>query len=149
MIEARLDEIENKRHDILQILIDTKEAEEQADRLNAEAIMGETGLFLIAGSETISNTLGFTIINLLRYPETLAKLYAEIDQVHLEEGQIVFDHDQIKNLTYLNAVLNEAMRINTAAGNALPRITTGPTKLGHLNLEKDVSFFFHFEYCLK
>ncbi|GAA5798604.1 cytochrome P450 [Helicostylum pulchrum] len=136
VIEARLNGTE-KREDILQILIETKEADEQDDRLNADAIMGETALFLIAGSETISNTLGFTIINLLRTPGVLAKLYAELDEVHLEEGQAVFGHDQIKNLTYLNAVLYESMRIHTAAGSALPRITSGPTKLAHLNLEKD------------
>lgn len=140
VIDARINGTE-KREDILQILIETKEADEQDDRLNADAIMGETALFLIAGSETISNTLGFTVINLLRTPEVLAKLYAELDQVHLEEGQSVFGHDQIKNLTYLNAVLYESMRIHTAAGSALPRITTGPTKLANLNLEKDVGSF--------
>lgn len=111
--------------------------------------MGETALFLIAGSETISNTLGFTVINLLRTPEVLAKLYAELDQVHLEEGQSVFDHDQIKNLTYLNAVLYESMRINTAAGSALPRITTGPTKLANLTLEKDVGSFYNYYFSTR
>lgn len=132
--------VDNKRQDILQSLIDTKDAEDEADRLDAAAIMGETGLFLIAGSETTSNTIGFTLISLLRTPEALAKLVAEIDQVELKEGQVVFDHEQIKHLPYLNAVLNESMRIHTAAGGALPRITERPTKLGSLNLEKDVSF---------
>jgi cytochrome P450 len=139
IIENRVKETGEKRKDILQSLIDTQNADEHDDRLTMEAIMAETVLFLIAGSETTSNTMGFAIIELLRNPDKLKRLVAEIDQLELEEGQVVFNHEQLKHLTYLNAVINETLRIDTVAGGALPRITTAPTKLGHLNLEKNVS----------
>jgi cytochrome P450 len=130
----------NQRQDILQSLIDAKDAEVEEGHLTPEAIMGETCLFLIAGSETTSNTVGFAIINLLHHPEKLARLQAEIDELELEKGKIVFDHDQLKHLPYLNAVINETLRLDTVGAGALSRITEGPTKLGNLDLEKGVSF---------
>lgn len=147
VIEKRMQDKDNKRKDILQSLIDAKDAEDENDRLDTAAIMGETGLFLVAGSETSSNTIGFTIISLLRDPAMLARLVAEIDTVELKEGQVIFDHDQIKNLSYLNAVISESTRIFTAAGGAIPRITEKDCKLGDLSLEKGVSIsFIHDEH---
>ncbi|KAI7890607.1 cytochrome P450 [Mucor mucedo] len=137
MIEKRMQDTDNKRQDILQSLIDAKDAENENDRLDTAAIMSETGFFLVAGSETTSNTLGFTVISLLREPHTLTRLVAEIDTVELAPGQTIFKHDQIKHLPYLNAVLNESMRVFTAAGGAIPRITEKATRLGDLELEKD------------
>lgn len=139
VVANRLNEGQGERQDILQALIDTRNAEDQDDRLTAEAIMGEITLFLIAGSETTSNTVGFCIVNLLRHPDKLARLLAELDEIELKQGEIVFEHNQVKHLTYLNAVINECMRLDTVAGGALSRITEGPYKLGNLNLEKDVS----------
>lgn len=140
IIENRLKEGGNKRNDILQFLIDSQKSREQDDRLTTEGIMNETILFLIAGSETTSNTIGFAIIQLLRNPDKLARLQAEIDQLEFKEGEIVFDHEQLKHLSYLNAVINETLRTDTVAGGALGRITTAPAyKLGNLTLEKGVS----------
>ncbi|KAI8379333.1 cytochrome P450 [Radiomyces spectabilis] len=119
-----------RRDDILQILIDTQNAEDQEDRLTAEAIISEVVLFLIAGSETTSNTTGFAIVELLRHPEVLAKLREEIDSVPMNENQKVFHHDQIKHLPYLNAVINETMRLNSIAANGIQRVTTEETTLG-------------------
>lgn len=93
--------------------------------------MSETILFLVAGSETTSNTLGFAIIELLRHPEKLKKLYAEIDQVSLEEGQKIFNHEQLKHLRYLNAVINETLRIDAVAAGGMPRVTAEKTVLGN------------------
>ncbi|CAO3652710.1 unnamed protein product [Mucor hiemalis] len=137
VIGSRLKVTDGHRRDILQSLIDTQTSEDKEDHLNIQAIMSETGLFLIAGSETTSNTLGFVVYNLLANPGALAKLQAEIDEVHLEEGQTVFIHDQIKDLKYLDAVINETMRINTVGCNPLVRITEKKTNLAHLSLEKD------------
>lgn len=130
-----------RRNDILQILIDTQHATDQEDRLTADAIASETVLFLVAGSETTSNTSGFAVIELLRHPDKLAKLRAEIDQVPLEDGEI-FKHEQLKHLPYLNAVINETLRIDWIGTGGIDRIAERDVLLGgKLFVPKGVRIF--------
>ncbi|KAI9499051.1 cytochrome P450 [Zychaea mexicana] len=119
-----------RRDDILQILIDTQHAHDTEDRLTADAIAQETVLFLIAGSETTSNTTGFAMIELMKHPQALATLREEIDSVQMEDGQKLFKHEQLKHLPYLNAVINESMRKDSIAVNGLERTTDRDMILG-------------------
>ncbi|KAI8340558.1 cytochrome P450 [Chlamydoabsidia padenii] len=121
---------DKRRDDILQILIDTQQAAHQEDRLTVDAIIAEVVLFLIAGSETTSNTTGFAIIALLQHPDKLARLQAEIDTLPLENGRMLHTHDQLKHLPYLNAVINETMRLNHIGANGLQRMTDSDMVLG-------------------
>lgn len=129
-----------RRNDILQILIDTQKAEKPEERLSVEAIITETILFLIAGSETTSNTTGFAVIELLRRPEALAKLREEIDVLPTENGEF-FKHEQLKHLPYLNAVINETLRIDSIASSGLNRMASEDMILGKdLFVPKGVSY---------
>jgi cytochrome P450 len=143
VISDRLRKKEKKCKDILQFLIDCLESEDHDDRLTSEAIMSETVLFLIAGSETTSNSIGFAIIELLSNPEKLEKLCREIDSIELEENQTVFNHGQLKHLPYLNAVINETLRIDAVVAGGLERVTDKPTVLGQLALPTGVSTLNH------
>ncbi|ORY97309.1 cytochrome P450 [Syncephalastrum racemosum] len=118
------------RNDILKILIDSQKARDAEDRLPVQAIANETVLFLIAGSETTSNTTGFAMIHLLEEPAILARLREEIDQVPLEEGEIVFKHEHLKHLPYLNAVIHETLRLDVIAAGSLDRKAEQDTVLG-------------------
>ncbi|KAL0087814.1 cytochrome P450 CYP5313 [Phycomyces blakesleeanus] len=123
LIKSRL-ESNVKRDDILQILVDTMEAEDKRDRLTEYEIITETILFLVAGSETTSNTIGFALIEMCRNPDSLEKLFIEIDGVDLDGGSNVFNQNQLKNLPYLNAIIKETMRLNTMPANGLERMVT-------------------------
>ncbi|ORZ05408.1 cytochrome P450 [Absidia repens] len=129
-IEDRISSGE-RRNDILQILLDTKKLEDPKDRLSDISIITETILFLIAGSETTSNTLGFAIIELLRHPDVLAKLRAEIDTLEFPTSdRALFDHDQLKSLPYLNAVINETLRMDAVAAAGIERQADKDVTLG-------------------
>ncbi|KAI8875596.1 cytochrome P450 [Backusella circina FSU 941] len=117
-----------KRTDILQYLIDSQMAEDKQDRLTTKEIVAEMVLILIAGSETTSNTLGFAIYELVSHPDKLEKLYNEIDQL-TPHGKL-FEHEELKQAPYLNAVIYETLRLDTVAA-GLGRITTEKTVLGN------------------
>ncbi|ORX46274.1 cytochrome P450 [Hesseltinella vesiculosa] len=118
-----------RRNDILQILLDTKDASDPNDRLSDISIITETILFLIAGSETTSNTMGFAILELLRNPSALKCLQAEVDGLELPDDG-VFRHDQVKSLPYLNAVINETLRLDAIAASGIERIADRDVVLG-------------------
>ncbi|KAI8139344.1 cytochrome P450 [Fennellomyces sp. T-0311] len=152
MTKIIMDRIEGgekaRRNDILQILIDTQHAANSEDRLTAEAIAQETVLFLVAGSETTSNTTGFAIIELLRKPEVLAALREEIDSVELPEGQKLFNHEQVKHLPYLNAVINETLRLDTIISGGLERQPDRDIMLGgRLFVPKGTILHYNFYQC--
>ncbi|KAL0075764.1 cytochrome P450 CYP5313 [Phycomyces blakesleeanus] len=113
-----------RRDDIIQILINTQQAPKEEDRLSSDDIVVETTLFLVAGAETTSNTIGFSMIELCRNKSALNRLRQEIDAIELEDGKQVFHQCQLRNLPYLNAVINETMRLNTIPSNGLERLVT-------------------------
>lgn len=122
----------------MQFLIDRHKANNGSNGLTISSIIEETTLILVAGSETTSNSIGFAFYELLRSPEKLAKLYKEIDPIHVNEDG-VFNHEHLKNLPYLNAVINETLRLNPVSVAGLNRVTFEPaTVLGDMVLPKDV-----------
>lgn len=61
---------------------------------------------LLAGRDTTACTMSWTIFHLVRHPEMLRRLRGEINEVTGSTTMITRSHT--KNMTYLNAVLNES-----------------------------------------
>ena len=61
---------------------------------------------LLAGRDTTACTMSWTVFHLVRHPEMLKRLREEIMEVAGSETVITRSHT--KNMTYLNAVLNES-----------------------------------------
>lgn len=128
-----------QRKDILQFLINVQQTAEADDSLTVDSIISETTLFLIAGSETTSNSIGFAFIHLLQNPDKLKTLYQELDTVDFEPGQVVLHHEQVKHLPYLNAVINETLRMDNVAAAGIFRQAPKDTMLdGRVFVPKDV-----------
>jgi cytochrome P450 len=64
----------------------------------------------IAGSDTTSLTVTFTLLLLLNNPKTLKPLLAEIDTTFPSQNDTI-TFTKTQDLPYLNAVINESMRI--------------------------------------
>ncbi|KAL1876477.1 hypothetical protein Daus18300_002721 [Diaporthe australafricana] len=76
-----------------------------------------------AGSDTTSISLTAVMWNLLKHPEALAKLRAEIDTM-IDSGEITesITFSDSQKMPYLQAVIKEGMRLHPAAGLPLQRV---------------------------
>jgi benzoate 4-monooxygenase len=113
----------------MQILIDAAKSEKPSERLSEESVIGETMLFLFAGAETTSNTAAFALIALLQEPEKFQKLREEVDTLEYNENNH-FSYESLKNAPYLNAVINETLRLRPVTAAGLERIAEQDFILG-------------------
>lgn len=82
------------------------------EKMDDENIINNMITFLVAGHETTSGMLSFTFYYLLKSPEAYSKAQQEVDTV-IGKGPITVDH--LSKLPYLNAVLREALRLQSTA----------------------------------
>ncbi|RUS15510.1 cytochrome P450 [Endogone sp. FLAS-F59071] len=122
-----------RRNDLLQKLIDAQENPE--DPLTDFDVFLQMGLFLQAGSDTSSNTLVFCVVELVRNPSVCAQLVSEIRDAFPSRDTLP-SHTTLKELPYLNAVLNETLRMHMQSGQGIPRITQEDVVLGGFAVPK-------------
>ncbi|XP_036413079.1 cytochrome P450 3A27-like [Colossoma macropomum] len=111
----RQDKDHKSRVDFLQLMIDSQRTDtgedgKQTDKgLSDHEILSQAMVFIFAGYETSSSTLSFFFYNLATNPEVLKKLQEEVDRTFPNEGPV--QYDALMNLDYLEAALNESMRL--------------------------------------
>ncbi len=81
------------------------------ESLSDENIRYQINTFLIAGHETTSGLLSFTLYFLLKNPDALAKAYAEVDEVLGRDVAAAPTYRQISKLDYVRAILLESLRL--------------------------------------
>ncbi|GBE89063.1 Benzoate 4-monooxygenase [Sparassis crispa] len=77
---------------------------------------------LIAGSDTTSNSSCAITYHLAHNPEVQRKLQRELDEALGTDDDPVATYEQVKRLTYLEDVINEALRVHSTSGIGLPRV---------------------------
>src|SRR5215468_7751992 len=81
------------------------------ERLDDLNIRYQVITFLIAGHETTSGLLSFATYYLLQNPEVLARAQAEVDRVLGPDPATLPTYQQVNQLTYIEQVLKEALRL--------------------------------------
>ena len=81
------------------------------ESLSDENIRYQINTFLIAGHETTSGLLSFTLYFLLNHPDVLEKAYAEVDRVLGKDIATTPTFAQINQLEYVRAILLESLRL--------------------------------------
>ncbi|KAM6461419.1 cholesterol 24-hydroxylase isoform 1-T1 [Liasis olivaceus] len=107
-IEQRRRAIQNEEPiplDILTQILKGAEQEESDD----ENMVDNFVTFFIAGHETTASQLSFTIMELSRHPEIVAKLQAEVDEVIGVKRDV--SYEDLGKLEYLSQVLKEVLRL--------------------------------------
>ncbi|KAL6260840.1 hypothetical protein P5V15_008365 [Pogonomyrmex californicus] len=110
MEQRRKDRI--PRNDFLQLMAELELAE--GDKFDIETLTGQSLSFIIDGYETSSTVMSFICFHLASYPKVQEKLREEVlSMLNKYDGAITYEG--LKEMTYMDQVLNESLR-KVAAG---------------------------------
>ncbi|PHH78381.1 hypothetical protein CDD82_3074 [Ophiocordyceps australis] len=116
MVARRL-ELDNSRPDFIQAMI----SEKKGLSLTREEVENNAMILAIAGFDTTATALGGATYLIAQNPKVQARLTHEVRSSFAEEGLI--DMPGTAKLCYLNAVIEESLRMFPPGPNSQPRIT--------------------------
>lgn len=94
--------------------------------LSDTEIISEARTFIVAGSDTTSNSLTYLVWSVCRNDKIRRQLVEELEALPAD-----FDVASLKALPYLNQVIDETLRLYSAAPSGLPRVVPpGGAELG-------------------
>jgi cytochrome P450/NADPH-cytochrome P450 reductase len=112
LIQERLAQPEQPgaRPDLLGYMLNNVD-KQTGERLDDTNIRYQIITFLVAGHETTSGLLSFTLYALLQHPEVLARAYEEVDRVLGSDTAVLPTIEQVRQLRYVTQTLNESLRL--------------------------------------
>lgn len=117
--ERRLAQGSSRRDIFTYLLGEEKDEGGQTIKFTRMELIADTGLVVVAGSDTTSSLLSwFWYYNTLN-PASYARLREELSQLKPEQ---LTDTALLSKLPYLNAALNETLRMQPAVGGGLRRV---------------------------
>ncbi|CAO2041888.1 unnamed protein product [Urochloa humidicola] len=133
IIERRLSdsgETEKKHDDLLDVLL----SRYAASKLTRQQITTFLTDMFIAARDTSTNTVQWAMAQLLRHPEKMKKVAAELD-AQLGSKDFVLESD-LSKLPYLHAVVKETLRLHPAVPIIPREVVADDVSLGGFNLPK-------------
>jgi len=94
-------------NDLLNMLLETR-YEDTGEGMSITQLVDEIKILFVAGYETTANALTFTLYLLAKHPDVQQKVWQEITEI---ESQASNTEELLQKMTYINAVLNESMRL--------------------------------------
>ncbi|KAL0100765.1 hypothetical protein PUN28_019267 [Cardiocondyla obscurior] len=98
------------RPDVIQLLMDSRSKREPEKKLTIVDMTSQVFIFFLAGFDTSSTLMSFAAHEIATNPDIQERLQNEIDQV-LEDTNGQPSYEAINGMKYLNAVINEALRM--------------------------------------
>jgi cytochrome P450 len=126
--------------DLLHMLLDTR-YEDTGEPMALNQLIDEIAILFIAGHETTANALTFTLQLLGMHPEVQEKIVDEINRIEALQLPLI---EQLQNFNYVNAVINESMRLYPPAW-ITDRVSLEDDTVAGFKIKKDtligVSFY--------
>ncbi|XP_053131997.1 cytochrome P450 3A29-like isoform X2 [Hemicordylus capensis] len=141
--ERRQKEGQGGRVDFLQLMIDSQvsNSKDQSNGLNHlnqgltdTEILAQAFIFIFAGYEPSSNSLGYLAYVLATHPDVQQKLHDEIDSILPNKAPLTYD--AIMQLEYLDMVLNETQRLYPLGGR-IERVCKKDVEINGVTIPKD------------
>ncbi|HUO48422.1 MAG TPA: cytochrome P450 [Acidimicrobiales bacterium] len=95
--------------DLLDVLMSIK-LEDGSPRFSTDEITGMFISMMFAGHHTTSGTAAWTLIELLRHPEQLAAVTAELDELYAHGEEV--SYQALRDMPRLEAAIKEALRLH-------------------------------------
>ena len=113
ILKARRQQGFSGRKDLLDLMMHATDetTTEGVSRLSDEEVVAQSVVFLLAGYETSSNTLAFTLYYLVVNPEMQEKLRTQIREALETNAKKGCLYDIVKNIHYLDCVIKESQRL--------------------------------------
>uniref|UniRef100_T1JYL6 Cytochrome P450 n=1 Tax=Tetranychus urticae TaxID=32264 RepID=T1JYL6_TETUR len=112
------------------------------DNFSIDVLKRNATAFYGAGNETISSTMAWVMIYLVKYPEYQDKIRSEIaDVIGFERRPDYLDRIR---MPFTMAFIHEIHRIGSVVANNLLRRASSDTKIGNYNIPKDTLVIFNF-----
>jgi cytochrome P450 len=141
-IEELIDQHRNGDYlDLLSLLVKANELEGEG-KLSHQEIISDAFIFLFAGFETSASNMSWILYELAKNPDILKKVHEELDRV-LPNGKEL-TYDDIDNLTYLNAVIHESLRLHSPV-QAVPKINKTKDIINGYVIPKNTITMIHFQ----
>jgi cytochrome P450 len=115
MVNSREKEVnqlkdEFDKNDLLSLLIT---ARDENAKLSTSELISNAGVFMIAGHETTSNALQWSLFYIARNPEVQLKVQKECDSFDFSDKRTWEEYSA--HFQYIKCVMNEALRLKTPA----------------------------------
>ncbi|XP_010745056.3 cytochrome P450 3A40 [Larimichthys crocea] len=127
------------RVDFMQLMVDAQNSENNKDDMSStqgltdSEVLSQAMIFIFAGYETSSSTLGFVAYCLATNPETQKTLQKEIDETFPEKGRPTYE--ALMQMEYMDMVVNESMRLYPIA-NRLERMSKASVEINGVSIPK-------------
>ncbi|KAM0035150.1 putative cytochrome P450 [Helianthus debilis subsp. tardiflorus] len=116
----------DKGQDLLDILLDLQ-IESNSSFMHREVIKAGIMDLFAAGTDVTSTSMEWAISELIRHPRVMKNLQKEVTEI--AHGKPMITEDDLEKMTYLHAVLKEALRLHTPAPLLISRESTQDVKL--------------------
>ena len=95
--------------DLLDVLMSVRN-DDGSPRFSADEVTGMFISMMFAGHHTTSGTAAWTLIELLRQPDELAAVTAELDQLYADGSEV--SYQALRDIPRLEAAIKEALRLH-------------------------------------
>ncbi|KIY62358.1 cytochrome P450 [Cylindrobasidium torrendii FP15055 ss-10] len=121
---ALTDPKERQDKDVLGLLATAYHSEDPSQKLQMDEVLAQMSTFLLAGQETVANSLGFLMYELATHPDDQQQVREEVQALYAKKaGNTHLEPRDYDSLPYLNAVIKECLRMHPIA-HTLPRRVT-------------------------
>ncbi|KAI8138783.1 cytochrome P450 [Fennellomyces sp. T-0311] len=121
--------------DLLQLMIEGGHSE--GGGLTDEELLSNICVFFFAGHDTTASALSFAICFLAMYPEIQQRAREEVIKILGDDPEnVVPTVEQMQQLTYINMIIKETLRMYSPVDFLVPRVSVKDTTLGGVFIPK-------------